>query len=139
MQTGLTLIEMTVMLMVLLALVTVLLFGARGWKRGYDRTGCIVMTRCVQVAVRSYQNINGYSAGGHPDADHGSQDIGLQMLSKGYIEQAVFDALSGAKPCPGGGSYTVAVPDIFPPVGQLYMACSLASLESHTPPSVADW
>lgn len=42
--TAMTLLELTVVIMVLLSLISILFIGARAWKRGSDRTGCILKT-----------------------------------------------------------------------------------------------
>ncbi|MDF1714657.1 MAG: type II secretion system protein [Akkermansiaceae bacterium] len=60
---GLTLIELTVVILVLLALITVLFIGGRAWKKGSDRAGCILNIRNAQQAVRSYQNLRGLPDG----------------------------------------------------------------------------
>ncbi len=136
---GLTLLELTIVIAVLLSLVSILFVGARAWKRASDRACCVLTIRNVQVATRSYQNLYGYNYGGRPYAENGTQDIARLLFSKGYIEQKLFDQARGVAKCPSGGSYTCLVPDIFPQPGQLYMACSLSGSADHTPSSHADW
>lgn len=136
---GLTLLELTIVIAVLLSLVSILFVGARAWKRGGDRACCILTIRNVQVATRSYQNMYGYDYGSHPSAENGTQDIARQLFAKGYIEQRLFDQARGATKCPAGGSYACLVPDVFPQEGELYMACSLSGSDGHTPSSHADW
>lgn len=131
--------EVAVALAIVLTLVTILYVGARGWKGNSDRAGCIEITRNAQAAVRAFQTFNGYSAGGYPNAENGTQDIGILMLNNRFIERNLYDALRGAKTCPGGGTYSVPFPDVFPIIGSLYMTCSLASVADHTPSSLADW
>ena len=65
---GMTLVELTVMVAVLLGMAAVLFVGARAWKLGSDRTGCILNIRNVQMAVRSYQNVYGYLPGSSHEA-----------------------------------------------------------------------
>ena len=134
-----TLLELTVVILVLLGLISVLFIGARAWKRGSDRAGCVVTLRNVQVAARSYQNMYGYNYGGRPVAEGGTQDIAAHLLAKGYIDQKVFDQSQGTKKCAGGGTYTCPLPDIFPEDGQLYMSCSLSSSDNHAPASRTGW
>jgi len=134
-----TLIELSVVIVVLLILISILFVGSRAWKRGSDRTGCILTLRNVQVATRSYQNLYGYNYGGRPYADYGTQDILQHLFQKGYIEQNLFDQARGTKSCTGGGTYNCAVPDVFPQVGQLYISCSLAGTATHVPSSCNDW
>jgi len=52
-----TLIELTVVILVLLSLITVLFIGASAWKRGSDRAASILNIRNAQTAGRSYQNM----------------------------------------------------------------------------------
>ena len=136
---GFSLLELTVVIAVLLSLTTVLMLGARAWKAGADRTGCIVDIRNVQMSVRSYQNLYGYSAGGMPYAESGTQNIGALMFAKGYISGPVYEGIKGNTPCAGGGHYECQHPDVFPPAGQLYISCSLADQENHQLPPSADW
>ena len=136
---GLTLLELTVVIAVLLALLTMLFIGSRAWKRGSDRAACVLSLRNIQVATRSYQNMYGYNYGGHPYAENGTQNIAVHLHQKGYIEDKLFQQAQGSVPCPAGGNYNCAVPDIFPQAGELYMSCSLAGSDAHVPTSHGDW
>lgn len=136
---GLTLLELTVVIATLLALVSVLFVGSRAWKRGSDRTCCILALRNMQIATRSYQNLYGYNYGGHPYADGGTQNIAQHLHSKGYIESSIYNQSRGVQKCPSGGNYDCPLPDIFPMEGQLYMQCSLAVTENHMPAKHAEW
>ena len=124
---------------VLLSLTTVLMLGARAWKNGSDRTGCIMTIRNVQVAVRSYQNLYGYEAGGMPYAEGGTQDIAAHMFAKGYISGKVYDEVQGAEACTGGGRYERLHADVFPMPGKLYISCSLGALQNHAPDETLEW
>ena len=55
---GMTLLELTVVILVLLSLISILFVGARAWKKGSDRAANVMIIRNVQQAVRSYQNMN---------------------------------------------------------------------------------
>lgn len=136
---GLTLIELTIVILVLMSLMAILFIGARGWKRGTDRASCVLKIRDIQVAARSYQNLYGYSAGGFPSASGGTQNIAKHLLDKGYIKQETYDNAMGTARCPGGGAYSTPFPDIFPPVGSLYMECSLSAGSNHVPRLHDDW
>ena len=57
MRRGMTLLELTVVILVLLSLITILFIGARGWKRGSDRALCIVNIQNIQKGVRGYSNL----------------------------------------------------------------------------------
>ena len=136
---GLTLLELSVVITILLLLVSLLFIGSRAWRRGSDRSICVMTLRNVQVATRSYQNIYGYNYGGRPYAENGTQDIAEHLLSKGYIEANLYKHAHGLVPCQAGGTYTCPVPDVFPEAGQLYMECSLSGSDEHKPKSHAEW
>jgi prepilin-type N-terminal cleavage/methylation domain-containing protein len=61
---GMTLIELTVVILVLLSLISVLFIGAKAWKDGADRSDCIVYIGQFQKAVRSYANMREVADGG---------------------------------------------------------------------------
>jgi prepilin-type N-terminal cleavage/methylation domain-containing protein len=138
-QKGMTLLELTVVIGVLLALTSILFLGARAWKNGADRTACLLNIRNVQVSVRSYQNLYGYNPGGMPYAEGGSQDIAAHLFAKGYITERQLSAIQGGESCTGGGAYEREHPDTFPPVGQLYITCSLSSTKQHAMAPDVEW
>ncbi len=122
---GMTLLELTVVILVLLSLISILFIGARAWKKGSDRAGCIMQIRNVQQAVRSYANMNGVNPA--------ATVTGLQGLVVGtgkFVEKT--------PACPAAGTYTYGG-DTVPAVGTLYMTCSLATTETHVPGSYSDW
>ena len=124
-KSGMTLIELTVVILVLLSLISILFVGARAWKKGSDRAGCIMNIRNVQQGVRSFQNINGHNAG---DTVPGAR---AEIIGPGkFVESTPI--------CPGSGSYADRNDDL-PQVGNLYMECSLASSDKHIPSSYTDW
>ena len=51
---GMTLIELTVVILVLLSLISVLFIGARAWMRGSDRANAALLIRNAQQGVRSH-------------------------------------------------------------------------------------
>lgn len=55
---GMTLLELTVVILVLLSLISILFVGARAWKKGSDRSANIMNVRNIQQAVRGYENMN---------------------------------------------------------------------------------
>jgi len=136
---GITLIETTVVLAVLLTLLSVLFMATQSWKRSSDRAACIVTLRNLQVAVRSYQNLYGYNAGGRPYTEYGTQDIARHLMEKGYIESRLYEIAIGGKTCSGGGTFQRQNADLFPLSGVLYANCSLASSANHAPTSTGDW
>ena len=124
-----TLLEMTVVILVLLSLITVLFFGAQAWKRGSDRALCIIHIQNVQKGVRSYSNLYGFDPGAN------APDLQTQVIGLGrFIESTPV--------CPGGGNYTfgqVFGVNTIPPMGSLYMECSLAAMFQHVPNVTPDW
>ena len=56
---GITLIELTVVILVLLSLISVLFIGARAWLRGSDRAATALIIRNAQIGVRSHSNLLG--------------------------------------------------------------------------------
>lgn len=128
-QSGMTLIELTVVIVVLLSLISLLFFGAQAWKRGSDRALCIMQIANVQKGVRSYSNLYGFSPGSNaPNLQ--SQVIGLGR----FVETTPV--------CPAGGGYSFGATygvDTIPPIGVLYMECSLAASDDHEPDSFSDW
>lgn len=124
-----TLLELTVVILVLLSMITILFFGAQAWKRGSDRAQCIIQIRNVQLGVRSYSNLYGLEPGSlAPNLQ--SQVIGLGR----FIEQT--------PQCPGNGEYSYGREygnDKIPPIGALYMECSLAESDDHRPERDSDW
>ncbi len=124
-----TLLELTVVIMVLLTLVTTLFFGAQAWKRGSDRALCIIHIENVQKSVRSYSNLYGHAPGATV-ANLQNKIIGLGR----FVE--------ATPTCPGSGTYSLGQtygPDTIPPLGELYMQCSLAISDQHEPPVHTDW
>ncbi len=65
---GMTLLELTVVILVLLSLISILFVGARAWKRGSDRSANIMNLRNCQQAMRGHQNMRGLSVGDDCDA-----------------------------------------------------------------------
>jgi len=124
-----TLLEMTVVILVLLSLITVLFFGAQAWKRGSDRALCIIHIQNVQKGVRSYSNLYGYS----PESN--APNLLSQVIGLGRFIEAT-------PTCPGGGNYTFGQTygvNTIPPMGALYMECPLATSAGHLPNVTAEW
>ncbi|RYD30564.1 MAG: hypothetical protein EOP87_16440 [Verrucomicrobiaceae bacterium] len=120
-----TLLELTVVILVLLTFVAVLFIGANAWKNGSDRVLCILNLQSVQKGVRSYSNLNGKNPG-ETVSGLQSEIIGLGR----YVE---------AMPqCPGHGSYATTG-DLIPPLGNLYLECSLSTSGDHEPMNAEEW
>ena len=60
---GMTLLELTVVILVLLSLITILFIGARAWKKGADRSTNLINLRNCQQAMRGHQNTRELAVG----------------------------------------------------------------------------
>jgi hypothetical protein len=126
---GITLLEITVVILVLLSLIGVLFIGARAWKRGSDRAICIIHIQSVQKGVRSYANLYGFG-----DGDN-APGLKAKVIGMGrFVESTPL--------CPSSGTYSFGTTygvDTIPPVGELYLQCTLATTAAHEPPNHGDW
>lgn len=122
---GMTLIEVTVVVLVMLSLLLMLFISGRAWKRGSDRALCIVNMETVQKGVRGFANMNGHFPG--------ETVVGLEteLIGLGRF-------MESAPQCPGKGTYTT-LGDQLPTLGVLYMSCSLAIPEGHEPADFSGW
>lgn len=126
-KSGMTLLELTVVILVLLSLIAILFVGARAWKRGSDRAGCIMNIRNVQQAVRGHQNMTNTSTAVPAEAD---------------IYGAGANAYLPTPACPAGGVYTynsgAASPEA---AGTIFLSCSLSATADggHAPSGTGTW
>lgn len=130
-QSGLTLIELTVTVSVITSLTSVLFMSAEYYKSASDRASCITQMHSIQKSVRSYQNLNGLAQG---DPLSSTDLIGTGK------------PLPQSLACPrADGSYTFLTQ--VPNTGQSYATCSSFnsqngtsdSSQDHSPPSIANW
>lgn len=120
---GMTLLELTVVIVVVLSLIAILFIGANGWKMGADRSSCVLNIRNVQSAVRAFQNIRAVPEGAT-----------INM----YVDIIGPDNFLAADPaCPGGGDYEHI--DHMPFPGELALTCDLAGSRDHVPQGHGDW
>lgn len=123
-QAGLTLIEVTLVIAVLLGLISVLFIGVSAYKEGSNRAKCILNITNCQKAVRSYQNMYEKAIG---------DDLTLETLvGEGKM-------LETDPECPSGGEYTGAG-DI-PLIGTAYLTCDYeeGTEAAHEPASTSGW
>ncbi len=132
---GLSFLEISIVIGVLMALTVILFVGVRAWRTGSDRANCILNQRTMQMAVRSMQNMYGYRNGSQPNGE----SVVEALWRREFISRYLLECANGDSACPGGGDYVVANSNQFPPDGQLFMACSLAESRSHAPENVTDW
>lgn len=124
-----TLLEMTVVILVIISLISILFVGSRAWKRGSDRALCIIHIQAVQKGVRGYSNLYGFDPGGNAPGLQ-SQVIGLGR----FVETAPV--------CPSNGTYSYGTTygvDTIPPIGTLYLECTLSTSDQHVPEAATDW
>ncbi len=105
-QAGLTLIEVTLVIAVLLGLISVLFIGVGAYKEGSNRAKCILNITNVQKAVRSYQNMY--------EKAEGSTLAFSSLYGDGRM-------LATEPTCPSGGTYTGA--GTIPATGTAYLTC----------------
>ena len=128
-QSGTTLVELSVVIAVILLLVSVLFIGVTAWKNSANRAACLVNLATLQKAVRGYQN------------SHADDPTIVQVPANALITDGYFGT---APTCPAGGTYaplpTAAIP--FPAAGVAAFGCSLAPAPTkHAPTAanVANW
>jgi type II secretory pathway pseudopilin PulG len=123
-KSGMTLLELTVVILVLLSLIAILFVGARAWKRGSDRAGCIMNIRNVQQAARGHMNMTNT-----PTAVPASSDI-YGTGTNAYLPEPV---------CPGGGTYSYSTASAT--AGAVFLSCSLDTADEggHVPTGTSTW
>lgn len=119
---GLTLIEITLVIAVLLGLISVLFVGVSAYKEGSNRAKCIMNISNVQKAVRVYQNLNEKSVGDTLPLD--------SLVGSGKLLETI-------PACPSNGTYTTT--DSVPSPGNVYLTCSLSTSRDHVPNSITGW
>jgi len=121
-QAGLTLIEVTLVIAVLLGLISVLFIGVTAYKEGSNRSKCILNISNVQKAVRSYQNLY--------EKNIGDACVQGTIAGTGKLLETV-------PTCPSSGTYTWL--GTIPAVGTAYLTCSLSTTNDHAPTTTAGW
>ena len=120
-RTGMTLIELTVVILVMLSLIGVLFFGATAWKRGSDRAHTILMIRSAQIGMRSHCQIVGLD----PDTSPTFTDLPEQIFGEERYVPNDGKALGELPnhPAPGQSfGYVAGDGDIVPPYSSLYIS-----------------
>ncbi len=118
-EAGLTLIEITVVIAVLLGLIAVLFIGVQNYREATNKSRCIMQISAVQKAVRSHQNLNDVATGGTLTQ---TDLVGTSKL------------IAVAPVCPSGGTYTWL--GTVPAIGTAYLTCSSTG---HAPADAAGW
>lgn len=126
-----TLLEMTIVILVLLALISVLFIGARAWKRSSDRAGCILNVRNAQQAIRGYANTRGLNPG-DPIPGGLSRETVLTTGTDSYFRVL--------PPCPSGAAYIGQAETTIPAAGSLMMQCNFGDTDTnHYPKEDPNW
>jgi type II secretory pathway pseudopilin PulG len=126
---GMTLLELTVVILVLLSLISILFIGARAWKKGSDRAGCLMNIRNMQQAMRGDQNMRNSAPGG------------AGLLDTNIIGANAY--ITNAPVCPTDKTttYTLLGNGNYPALGTLYATCKSAEAATHVyaATETADW
>jgi type II secretory pathway pseudopilin PulG len=126
-QSGTTLVELSVVIAVILLLVSVLFIGVTAWKNSANRAACLVNLATLQKAVRGYQN-------SHADD---STITGVTMA------QLVTDKYFGTAPvCPLDKSAYNENANPFPGPGVAGFTCNNAAAPNNhtaTAANLANW
>jgi prepilin-type N-terminal cleavage/methylation domain-containing protein len=140
-KSGMTLLELTVVILVLLSLISILFVGARAWKKGSDRSACIINIRNVQQAVRGYMNMNQQRAV-PDDAEWATIIFASDTNTDGYLKEPI---------CPSDPartfttSYTPSWPTTMASeLGTIFLTCNIvpddgAESAPHAPDNTDDW
>jgi type II secretory pathway pseudopilin PulG len=122
-QAGLTLIEVTLVIAVLLGLISVLFIGVAAYKKGSDRAKCVLNISTVQKAARSFQNM------------YELQPLGALVVGDIAGAGKMIESLPA---CPDTtGVYTFGT--LVPAANNPYLTCSLAVSDLHVPTTTAGW
>lgn len=129
-KSGMTLIELTVVILVLLSLISILFIGAKAWKKGSDRAANVINIRNVQQAVRGHAAMNDI-----PQADASvTPNIVGGAVPRATIFGVANDGVGGYLRFPAQvASVTYTTPSqINTATGTLYLVAAASGLEGGT-------
>lgn len=138
---GLTLIEITLVIAVLLGLISVLFIGVSAYREGSNRSKCILTISNVQKAVRSYQNLYELNEG---DALVYGTIVGsgkmLEVVPECGSQSVDVGTDAGQVPPDSFGAAGYVSADVVPVVGVPFLVCNLADQEEdHEPNGTTGW
>jgi len=107
---GMTLIEISLVIALLLGLIAVVFMGLGSYRQGADKAKCKMQLSAVQKAIRSGANMQNLTI--NAALPNGTAVFGAGLL------------MENTPVCPSGGTYTWI--DIVPPVGTPYGNCDFA-------------
>jgi type II secretory pathway pseudopilin PulG len=146
---GMTLIEITVVILVLLTLISVLFIGANIYKRGADRAACILNIRNIHQAVRANQNLKGINTGAAlaiDDEIYSVAQVTEVQDAGGTVTTAAVVAVERYLTKPGcptdSGLYTPEA--TYPTVGTTAVVCANngiggSTITDHIPGNTSGW
>ena len=123
-RSGMTLIEISLVIALLLGLIAVVFLGIGSYRQGADKAKCKMQLAAVQKAVRAGANFNNLDIG---DALVDTTDVfGAGLL------------MNAAPVCPSGGTYTWLA--VVPAIGTSYGTCGYtATGVDHVLTGISDW
>ena len=125
---GMTLLELTVVILVLLSLISILFVGARAWKKGSDRAANIMNIRNVQQAVRAHANMQGLLVGDGLTSDK----IFGNGTTDGYLKEP--------KPPSADIGTLYTYQTVVPTIGSLYITNATTNVEyAPATTTYSDW
>jgi type II secretory pathway pseudopilin PulG len=127
---GMTLLELTVVILVLLSLISILFIGARAWKKGSDRAANILNIRNVQQAVRAHVNVRGLTT--PATVGTGAALLNAEIVGTGKYLNTV------SKPVT---TLTYTYLDKVPAIGELYLGVTGDTDNEYSPTagSTSEW
>jgi len=132
-KSGMTLLELTVVILVLLSLISILFIGARAWKRGSDRAAAILTIRNTQQAIRSHANMSGLNPG--------TAFVSTDVFGPGKFMEV--NPVGSSHPAGTAYSFVVnpaTTAGVVPDVGIVYIVTTGGTDSSYfNPPSTAGW
>ncbi|MDA7920404.1 hypothetical protein N9B73_01510 [Verrucomicrobiales bacterium] len=133
---GLTLVEVTLVVAVLLTLVSILFIGATSYKEGTNRAKCLLTISTIQKAVRSYQNLYELEPG---DAITYEALVGADKLVE-YITPCGSQNLSPIAAGSSGAFATSGYTTLgeIPGSGIPLLSCQTTGLQ-HLPAGIGGW
>jgi type II secretory pathway pseudopilin PulG len=114
-RSGMTLIEISLVIALLLGLIAVVFLGIGSYRKGADKAKCKMQLAAVQKAVRSQSNMQ-------------NMNIGAGLLSAAVFGPGLF--MENAPVCPSGGAYTWLA--VIPVSGTPYGECDYEDADGVT-------
>ena len=131
---GLTLIEMTVVIVGLLTLISISISVAQAWKGSANRAQCITNLRTFQKGVRSYILLNEGRDNNITTNSNGTWTLNsITPLNDFFPVNNETSTIT----CPANGVYDFTRP--IPAIGEVWVSCSLEASRSHIPSNSGNW